>query len=166
MYGLRTLAVVFSVISLFAEVSMPLGVCADAARELQGMVGDWSCVDRDSDAVVTRFTNRAKIYGDWLRLDSSFAAEPRHAPVTGITFLGRDAARQRWIITAVIETGEYWVRSSPSKHLDGSRWVDAYPADGATAVLRLPQPGRRWTFQLTQASGSKAFESNVTCDRI
>jgi hypothetical protein len=57
-----TLAAVLSVISLFAEVSIPLAVSAGAAPELQGMVGNWSCVDRDSDGVVARFTSRDNIY--------------------------------------------------------------------------------------------------------
>lgn len=166
MFRLRTVGAVVSVISLFIGTGIPLAVSAGAAPALQGMVGTWSCAAHDSAGNVARFTSRNALYGNWLRVDSTYAAKPGQAPATAVTFLGRDDANQRWIITAATEAGQYWVRSSTSNHLDGSKWIDAYPADGATAVLGLPQPGRRWTFQLTQKTGSKIFESNVTCDRM
>jgi hypothetical protein len=133
--------------------------------EYHAMVGRWSCVDRDTDGDVWRFTSVNAVYGAWLRLDATFFAQGGKPIGAAVTFLGYDSGAHRWIISAVQSGGSYYVRSSTSAQLNGSRWIDAYPTDKGTAILDLVSP-QRYDFSFLQPrTNGKRFTSKVTCTR-
>jgi hypothetical protein len=159
-------AVLAGVSIIVFATSVPARTTAKpAASELTNMLGYWDCTERDTTGHTSRFRSNNTRYGTWLRLNAAFAAEPGQKPLTAVTFIGFDSGNKRWIISSTQSSGDYFVRASVSKHLSGSWWVDAYPADGATAVLTISPPDQ-WTFALSQVSGVKVFRVNVLCRRI
>jgi hypothetical protein len=134
---------------------------AEPPPALAEMVGHWNCVDHDSTGNVTRFKSGNAFYGAWLELNAEYVTPPGLA---AHTYLGFDTTRRRWVITAVSNSGGYYVRVSSSGTLSGSRWVDAYPIDGGTAVLTLMPPGR-YGFDFAQGTGATAYTAHVVCSR-
>ncbi len=119
-------------------VVMPAAAGASAAQAaLQELTGTWTCVSHSSDSTTFRETDTNTMYGNWLRTSSAFAAQAGAPGGTGVSFIGYDVKKARWVITGVDTNGSYFTAASSSPDLDGSVWMDTYPADNGGAVLHL-----------------------------
>jgi hypothetical protein len=56
--------------------------------------------------------------------------------------------------------GTYYTRYSTSPSLNGSHWIDDYPADGGTALIEIPS-GSEYIFNFKSTRDS----SITTCTR-
>lgn len=133
---------------------------------LGGIVGTFSCVTHGGGGVVWRFHSSNDAWGAWVRADTTFAPQNGQPADTASTFIGFDAQAKRWHIVSINADGSYYTRHSSSKALDGSRWSDGYPADGAQATIRV-RPGRQYTFEfVTSGKDGRAESSKTVCTRV
>ena len=141
----------------------PASAASTLQPDLKAILGSFNCIDHESGGVTWRFHSVNKPWGSWVRFDTTFAPQNGQAANATQTYIGYDTAARRWNIVSVIVGGSYYTRHSRSGHLDGSRWVDDFPADGATAVLRA-YAGPKYTFDLTTPAihGHAGF-AHVTC---
>jgi hypothetical protein len=128
------------------------------------LVGQYQCIVHDSAHKVWHFQSRNSLWGTWLRAEIYYPPQNGSAADVTHTFVGFDDTTRRWNIVALDRAGSYYTRYSHSAKLDGSRWVDGYPADGGRAVLRI-LPSSGYTFDLTIASSKSTAYSHVKCTR-
>jgi hypothetical protein len=131
------------------------------AQQVYQLVGTHACVNHESTGTVWRFTSVNEPFGAWLRASATFAPQNGQAAQTAVTFIGYDSDAKQWNIVSVSHDGSYYTRASTSRDLNGSRWTDAYPADGAKAIIRIPS-ATVYTFDLTTPQGA---HSHVVCTR-
>jgi hypothetical protein len=142
-------------------LALLLGTWAIAPRdEAHSLIGTYSCVTRSTDHTTWRFTTVNAPFGAWLRLYATFAPQNGAPAQTNFTYLGYDQTSKRWNIVSMRSSGSYYTRFSTSRELNGSRWVDGYPADGGTAVITIPSPSQ-YLFAFTTAED----RSLTTCTR-
>ncbi len=134
---------------------------ATQTQQVHGLVGTYACVNHESTGTTWRFTSVNEPYGAWLRASSTFAPQNGQPAQTAVTYVGYDPDAKQWNIVSVSNGGSYYTRASASHALDGSRWTDAYPADGAKAIIRTPN-ATEYTFDLTTPQGAR---SHVVCTR-
>lgn len=146
---------------LIAAAILLAATAATQSQEVYGLIGTYSCINHESTGTVWRFTSVNEPYGAWMRASSTFAAQNGQPAQTAVTFVGYDAQAKQWNIVSVSDNGTYYTRASTSRELNGSRWTDAYPADGAKAIIRMPS-ATEYTFDLTTPQGVR---SNVVCTR-
>lgn len=144
---------------LAAAAAMITATAATHPQQVHSLVGTYACVNRESTGTVWRFTSINEPYGAWLRASSTFAAQNGQPAQTAVTFVGYDAQAKQWNIVSISNDGSYYTRASTSRVLNGSRWTDAYPADGAKAIITIPSAGT-YTFDLTTPQGVR---SHVVC---
>ena len=127
------------------------------------IAGTYQCVNHETGGTVWRFTSNNTIYGPWLVAHSTFVAQNGQPAQTGVTYVGYDSDAKRWNIVSVSSTGSYYTRSSRSPDVNGSRWIDDYPNDGARAVIRI-YGAQKYTFDLVAPQNKGlAVESHVVC---
>jgi hypothetical protein len=142
--------------------AMVLAVAAmPPAQQARQLVGTYACINHESSGTVWRFTTVNEPFGAWLRASSNFAPQNGQPAQTAVTYVGYDPGSKQWNIVSVSNGGSYYTRASTSRDLNGSRWTDAYPADGAKAIIRIPSP-TEYTFDLTTPQGAG---SHVVCTR-
>jgi hypothetical protein len=147
--------------SFLLAVTLLLGTAAIAPQdEAHSLVGTYSCVTRDTDHTTWRFTTVNAPFGAWLRLYATFAPQNGAPARTAFTYLGYDPSNKRWNIVSMSSGGSYYTRYSTSGDLNGSRWVDGYPADGGKAVIAIPS-ATEYTFTFS----SLQDHSLTTCTR-
>jgi hypothetical protein len=132
---------------------------------IEAMSGTFRCVTAGEPAWA--FTTVNASYGTWLRLEAAYPAQNGSPSGKATTFLGRDVKARRWEIVAVRDNGSYYTRYSDSADLNGSRWIDERPADGARAVIVVLSE-RQYRFDLTVpgSNGGAASSSKTLCSRI
>jgi hypothetical protein len=145
---------VFAAVLLAAAAMTP-------AQQAHQLVGTHACVNHESTGTIWRFTSVNEPYGAWLRVSSTFAPQNGQPAQTAVTFIGYDPDAKQWNIVSVNQGGSYYTRASTSRDLNGSRWTDVYPADGAKAIVRIPS-ATAYTFDLTTPQG---VHSHVVCTR-
>jgi hypothetical protein len=130
------------------------------------MTGTYHCVVQDNAHKVWHFISVNSLWGAWLHLDITYPPQNGQPKDVAVTYLGFDPAAKRWNIVSPDEDGSYFTRYSTSQALNGSRWIDGYPADGRHAVLRIPRVGQ-YTFDLwTSKRSNNAPDFRVVCNRV
>jgi hypothetical protein len=132
--------VIAAAITVFGLVAVaPAMAAASSAQQatVKGFVGTWTCVTHSSDSKTYRETDVDTMFGDWVRVESTYPAQNGGPAGSGVTFLGYDSKHARWIVTGVGTDGSYFTSVSMSPAFDGSKWTDQYPNDHGTAVLHM-----------------------------
>jgi hypothetical protein len=136
-----------------------------AAPSVPPILGSYACVTHDG-AQTWHFTSTNTAWGAWLRAATVFAPQNGAPRQTAVTFVGFDGDAKRWNIVSLNALGSYYTRSSSSRDFNGSRWTDAYPADGATATIGV-SPAGDYSFDLkTPKSNGTASWSHTRCTRV
>jgi hypothetical protein len=123
-----------------ALVAISAGTSAAAGSPqatVQGLVGNWTCVSHSSDNATFQESDVDTMYGKWLKIVSTYAAQMGAPAGTGTAFFGYDARNRRWIVTGAGTSGDYYVNYSNSPDFDGAKWHDGYPDRHGTAVMHL-----------------------------
>jgi hypothetical protein len=140
---LRRLTAAVTGIAAFA-VTLTVAWAAASPQQttLQSFVGTWKCVTHGSDNKSFNETDTDTMFGDWLKIESSYAAQAGQPAASGVSYAGYDAKRHHWIVTGVGTDNSYFTAISSSPTWDGAKWTDAYPADHGTAVTHGPSGGK------------------------
>lgn len=132
----------------------------------QIIVGTYDCIVSSGGRRIDRFQSVNTAWRTWLQVTTTSASTAGKPPDVAHVFVGFDPEAKRWNIVGVDSSGSYWTRHSTSKAFDGSRWIDDYPADGGTAVVRVLKSGAEYTFDLSLPKGNGASDSSrVVCMR-
>jgi hypothetical protein len=146
-----------SVVSIAAAAPQP-GV--------HSIVGTYDCVVYADGRRVDHFRSVNVAWKAWVHVTTTRDAEKGKPPDVSETYVGFDADAKRWNIVGVDASGSYWTRHSTSQLFDGSRWIDDYPADGGTAIVRVRGSGAQYTFDLSlPKSNGSSDNSHVVCTR-
>lgn len=135
-----------------------------AAVAASAIIGNFNCVTTASGKPAMHFRSINRAWGPWVNVHASFPAQNGLPPILAQVFLGFDPAAKRWSIVTLNDDGSYYTRHSTSPALNGSRWVDNFPADGATAVIHLT-PGGDYVFDFTPKPGGTDVPSHTVCMR-
>ena len=82
------------------------------------------------------------MYGNWLKIESAYAAQPGQPASSSVSYAGYDGKHHHWIITGVGTDNSYFLATSNSPAWDGAKWTDVYPADHGTAITHGPSGGK------------------------
>jgi hypothetical protein len=132
---------------------------------VQGLVGNWTCITHESDNKTFRESDIDTMYGNWIRVNSSYPAQNGQPAGTGATFLGYDARNKRWIVTGVGTEGSYFTAYSNSPNYDGSKWVDAYPNDHGTALVHVISSTQYSLDTTNPGAQGKTVTAHTVCTR-
>jgi hypothetical protein len=160
--------VVAAVIAVFSPIAISPALAAASSPQqatVQGFVGTWSCITHSSDNKTYRETDVDSMFGDWLRIDSTYPAQGGAPAGTGVTFLGYDSKHARWIVTGVGTDGSYFTSVSMSPAFDGSKWTDQYPNDHGTAVLHMPTATQYTMDMQAPSSQGKMTSQHAICTK-
>ncbi|MBV8116951.1 MAG: hypothetical protein JOZ01_03175 [Candidatus Eremiobacteraeota bacterium] len=158
-------------IILFATATAVLAASAAAMpvtpqqTALQRLAGTWTCVTHGSDNTTFRETDVDTMFANWLSISSTYPAQNGQPGGSGSTYLGYDSKNKRWVITGVGTDGSYFTAYSNSRNYDGSHWVDAYPADGGTAVIHMPASNRYMLDSSLPNAQGKIVVEHAVCTR-
>ncbi|MBV9056646.1 MAG: hypothetical protein JO078_03150 [Candidatus Eremiobacteraeota bacterium] len=160
----------YATLAATAALVLPAALRAAAASSpqqttIRGFVGSWTCVTHSSDNKTYRETDTDTMYGDWLRVNSSYPAQNGAPASTGTTFLGYDSKKKQWVATGVGTDGSYFTAVSTSPQFNDSHWSDQYPADHGTAVLRMTQSTQYSMDTQTPNGKGKMMTDHEVCVR-
>ncbi|MBV9276673.1 MAG: hypothetical protein JOZ97_00395 [Candidatus Eremiobacteraeota bacterium] len=150
---------------LFLTISTSLAGSSPQQSTIRGFVGSWTCITHSSDNKTYRETDTDTMYGDWLRVNSSYPAQNGAPASTGTTFLGYDSRKKLWVATGVGTDGSYFTSVSTSSQFNDSHWSDQYPADHGTAVLRMTQSTQYSMDTQTPNGKGKMMTDHEVCVR-
>ncbi|MGC1379760.1 MAG: hypothetical protein WA814_01910 [Candidatus Baltobacteraceae bacterium] len=128
-------AMLFVVCALFAG-SAGVSPAATGSQQtlVQSFVGNWTCVSHSSDSTTFHESDVDTMYGNWLKVASTYPAQMGQPAGMGTTFFGYDAKNHRWIVAGAGTNGEYFVNYSNSQNFDGAKWINGFPNARTTAV--------------------------------
>jgi hypothetical protein len=126
-------------IAAFALVAISAATAAASPQQatVQSFVGTWNCVTHTSDNKTYHETDTDTMFGNWLKIDSTYPAQGGQPAATGVGFFGYDAKQGRWYVTNIDTLGNYSSNYSTSKSLGGSSWHDGYPNNGGSATVSV-----------------------------
>jgi hypothetical protein len=127
----------FAMLGLLS-ISPALGAASSPQQAtVESFVGTWACITHSSENKTYRETDVDSMYGNWLRINSSYPAQNGAPAGTGVTFFGYDAKNKHWVVTGVGTDGSYFIATSSSPEFNGSKFMDQYPSDHGTTVLHM-----------------------------
>lgn len=136
------------------------------AATIHQMVGTWSCVTTDTNHKTWHVIATYAMFGPWLRMSANYPNQNGQRAGSLVKFFGFDSDQNRWIVTSVDTSGEFYVIDSTSKTFNGSQWEDAYPSDAGTAAVKV-QNSNEYTFDARfPIAGGQAYRSHTTCKRM
>lgn len=149
----RTIAIA----ALFVLVPA-VAVASPQQATIAGLVGTWSCVTHTSENKTYHETDVDSMYGNWLRIDASYAAQAGAPASTSVTFLGYNSKQRRWVVMGVGTDGSYFTSTSTSPAYNGSKWTDQFPNDHGTELIHMT----RSTQYSMDVSGANAAHAVCT----
>lgn len=156
--------VIFALLMALCDASFNSRAHADAViARASAIIGRYECVVLDSSHKTWHFQSSNSTWGAWVRAQIFYPAQNGSPADITNTFVGFDETAKRWDIIALDRSGSYYTRSSTSAALNGSRWIDVYPADGGRSVIRVSPNG--YTFDLTMPQSKASAHWHVTCTR-
>jgi hypothetical protein len=141
---------------------LPAWASPTPQRGIQSIAGSYNCTTQDGHHT-WHFHSVNAVWGAWLRLDTTYSPQNGAPADIAQTFVGFDNGAKRWNIVSIHQPGSYYTRHSESRKINGSRWIDDYPADGGRATLNISGSGYR--FDLTTPNGDRSAHVQVTCTR-
>lgn len=155
--GIAAVAMILTWLSPAAAAHAPV-------QDLAPIIGTFRCSGRDAGGALWQFRSVNRPWGTQVRADTVFAPQHGQPADYASTYIGFDASTRHWNIVSVDQDGTYFTRYSSSRHFNGARWTDRYPADGATAVVYANQSG--YTFELTSRDkNGRSFTGKTVCRR-
>jgi hypothetical protein len=99
----------------------------------------WKLELRYRTRATTRLVVRPvdSMYGKWLKIAGTYAAQNGESAGTGLTFFGYDSQHSRWIVTGVDTGGCYFVNYSNASSFNGSQCYDGHPDMRGSGVVHL-----------------------------
>jgi hypothetical protein len=147
---------------LFLSANAVRAAASSQQASVQSLVGTWSCVSHSSDNKTYKETDVDTMYGQWLRIASTYPAAYGVPAGTGQSFFGYDAKAKRWILVGIDTAGEYYVNYSNSTNFDGSQWADGFPNMHGSAVVHMMSSQYTVDSKGPGASG-KVVTSHLVC---
>jgi hypothetical protein len=126
-------------IAVFALVAISVAVATASPQQMtvQSFVGTWNCVTHTGDNKTYHETDTDSMWGNWLKISSTYPAQGGQPAATGMGIFGYDGKQGRWYVASADTLGNYSSNYSTSKSLGGSTWHDGYPNNGGTATVSM-----------------------------
>lgn len=127
-------SVLFAVGLTLAASSIPAS--ADTpAEQLEYFLGTWNCVTHAGGAAFSESRTITAAPGSvWLHASGTLS-EKNHPLANEDTYLTYDSRNARFVLLGITSAGAYFIATSSSPALDGSKWTDAFPDDGGAGTL-------------------------------
>lgn len=147
--------IVFAFALSLAAFALP--AAADTpSDELQYLVGTWNCTTQTATASLSESQTIAAMPGSpWLHATGAMSV--KNAPAgSEETYIGYDARNSRFVIVGINSFGTYFISTSSSAVLNGSKWQGAFPAGGSATFTE--NGSTRYTVDAVAPGGTTTHE--------
>lgn len=125
----------FSIATAVAPAQSMMSSMMTPQATVRSFVGTWSCATHTSDNKTYHESDVDTMYGNWLKVSTTYPAQGGKPAAMGTAFFGYDSKAARWYVTSVDTLGGYASNYSNSKTFGGSTWHDGYPDNHGSATI-------------------------------
>ncbi len=136
-----------------AIAALAIPASADTpASQLQYFIGTWNCIVHAGQITFTVNESIAVMPGGaWLH-ETATDSEKNQPVATEDNYLGYDTRNSRYVLLGITSLGTYYVSTSSSTTLNGSKWQSAFPT--GTSDTLTEDSSTRYTIDGVDAGGA------------